>query len=273
MASSRIQSTKNYRLFQRDSGENRVFDLQKHRKLVSSMKLYGFLKCFPIICVRNQHGHLIVKDGQHRLAIAEQLGLAVHWVEADRDFDVAVVNSAAKPWAIRDYADKYAANGKQDYRDGIEFADNHRLPIGIAFALLAGYATFNAVCEKYTSGAFKVRDRKWADSVASTYSAIVNMSPVCRSARMLEACMAACRVEDFDAARLIHGAERCRDKLVSYSTRDAYLDMLEIVYNYNRASRNLFALKMEAIKAMRARSASEVKKSARKSRELELATV
>lgn len=72
--------------------------------------------------------------------------------------------------------------------------------------------------------------------------------------------MAVCRVKEFEADRLLHGAERCREKLVAYSNRDAYLDMLEGMYNFNRNARNLFALKMEATKAMRERNAVEIKK-------------
>ena len=45
----KIMASKNYRLMQRHSGENRPVDLKKHKKLVESMKLYGFLPCFPIV--------------------------------------------------------------------------------------------------------------------------------------------------------------------------------------------------------------------------------
>lgn len=180
-----IKSTKNYRLFERDTGENRVFDLKKHKRLVESMKLYGFLKCFPIVCRRDKTQNLIVKDGQHRLAIAEQLSLAVHWVEVSDDFDVAIVNSAAKPWSIRDYAEKYAANGDQNYKDGLEFADQHGLPVGTAFAMLAGYCAFTPVSEKYVGGEYKIKDRGWASSVASVYVPLTKMSPVVKSARLL----------------------------------------------------------------------------------------
>src|SRR5262245_51957840 len=102
------------------------------------MKKYGFLEVFPIVVYRNGSDHFVVKDGQHRLAVAESLGLTVYYVEDDTDFDVAKVNEATKIWVLRDYAQKFAANGVKPYQEGLEFAERHGLPIGTAFSLLSG---------------------------------------------------------------------------------------------------------------------------------------
>lgn len=251
MATKKISATKNYRLFAR-SNANRPLDMKKHRKLEASMKKYGFLPCFPIVCHRNGDKALTVKDGQHRLSLAETLGIPVHYVEEAVDFDTAEVNETQKVWNIRDYAMTHAANGSKAYQEGLDFADQYGLSVGIAFAMLAGKCNFSNVGDSYRNGSFKIKDRDWADRVAGVYSPIVEMAPVVRNVRFLEACMAVCRVEEFDAARLIHSAGRCRDKLVSYSTRDAYLAMLEEVYNFGR--QRLFGLKIAAAMAMRERN-------------------
>lgn len=251
MSNRKIQATKNYRLFTR-SPENRPLDMQKHRKLLESMKTYGFLACFPLV-VHRVNGSLVVKDGQHRLAIAESLGLTVHWIEEKADFDVAVINCTSKIWQIRDYAQKFAANGNDAYRAGLDFAEQHSIPIGTAFALLSGSVAFGNIKDDYVAGTFKIKDLAWANAVAGIYGPMIHMSDALKNNRFIEACMAVCRVAEFDAKRLLHGAERCREKLVNYATRDAYLDMMEFIYNFNRSK--LFALKIEAIKAMRERSA------------------
>src|SRR5262245_22388251 len=103
MTKRTIQTTRNYRLFERHEGENRPLNLKKHKKLIESMKRYGFLACFPLVCVRDPDGRLVVKDGQHRLAIAEMLALPVYWIEEAVDFDVAVINCTSKIWALKDY--------------------------------------------------------------------------------------------------------------------------------------------------------------------------
>ncbi len=252
MSAKKIQTTKNYRLFERHSAENRPLDIKKHKKLTESMKLYGFLSCFPIVVVRNDKGQLIVKDGQHRLAIAEAHDLPIYFIEESVDFDVAVVNSTARVWAVRDYAQKHAANGLKQYQEGLDFADTHSLAIGTAFALLAGCTGFSNIKPAFLNGTWKIKDRVYAESVASVYGPLIEMSPRMKNDRLTEACMAACRVEGFDGSRLLANAERCREKLVAYSTRDGYLDMLETVYNFGR--KQLVGLKSAALMAMRERN-------------------
>lgn len=251
LAGRKISATRDYRLFHR-SAENRVVNVKKHKALERSMKRYGFLSCFPIVCYRDGNKKLVVKDGQHRLAIAETLGLPVFWVEQDSDFDVAVVNSTAKVWVMRDYAEKFSASGIQDYEEGLRFLDTHKLPVGITFALLSGCTNFSNIEQPFKNGLFKIKDRSWADAVASLYGPLTAMSSDCRNARFLEACMAVCRVKTFDVDRLLGGAARCRDKLVSYSTRDAYLVMLEEIYNFGRKA--LIGLKADAMNAMKDRN-------------------
>lgn len=249
---AKINVTKNYRLFGR-SQDNRPVDPRRHRKLEESMKRYGFLPCYPIVCIRDRDKHLVVKDGQHRLILAEKLSLPVYWIEDEVDFDVALVNCAQRAWALRDFAHRYATAGIHVYREGLEFSERHKIPIGMTFALLGGTTTFTNVQESFFSGTFKAKDTAWAEQVASIYGPMVAKSALLKNARFLEACMAICRVKDFDGGRLIHNAERCREKLASYSTRDAYLDMIEVVYNYGR--KQLVAIKIAALTAMRERNA------------------
>jgi hypothetical protein len=255
-ASPKVNVTKDYRLFHR-SVENRSLDEKKHKKLFESMKLYGFLACYPIICCRNGDKQLVLKDGQHRLMFAERLNLPVFWIEEAIDFDVAVINSTPKIWVVRDYAEKFAAQGKKVYQEGLDFTDRHGLAVGIAFAMLAGNTGFTNIRTAFIDGTFKIKDREWAERVATTYAGLVQFSAQVRNARLLEACMSVCRVAEFDPARLLQNAKRCREKLVSYSTKEAYLDMLEAVYNFGR--KTLLGLKSQAVMAMRDRNPSAQK--------------
>lgn len=254
-ATKKIQATKNYRMFHQ-SGDNRPLDIKKHKKLIDSMKLYGFLRCFPIVVSRDKDGKLIVKDGQHRLAVAEMLGLTVYWVEEEVDFDVAVINCTPKTWQLKDYALKFARNGLKQYQEGIDFSDEHHLPIGTAFALLSGTTSFGNCESQFIGGTFKVKDRKWADSVAGLYSAVTGLAPDLKKQTFIEACMAVCRIADFDSRRLITGAEQCRGKLINYGTRDDFLAMLEEIYNFKRHGKNLVPLKLQAVATMRERNAT-----------------
>lgn len=262
MATRKIQATKNYRMFKR-SDENRILDLKAHKRLEQSMKKYGFLPCFPIVCQRVGKD-LIVKEGQHRLAFAEALGLTVYWVEDDSNFDIAEINCTPKGWAPKDYALKFAANGNEVYQELLDFSEEHGVTIGLAAAMLGGTVCFNNVRDAFFSGAFKIKDRAWANAVAAIYVPCVALSKSARNARFLQACMWVCRVKEFEAKRLLQNAQRCREKFVQFSTKEAYLDMLEEVYNFGR--KQLFGLKAAATMAMRERNACEVKRLERKQR-------
>ena len=231
----KIQSTRDYRLFDYNNGENRPLDIKKHKRLVTSMKKYGFLSCFPIVVVRAKNGKLTIRDGQHRFVIAQSLALPIYFVEEATDFDLAEMNGTPLPWKLDDFARKYAANGVKPYEEGLQFAENHKLPISDAFALLAGTSSYSNIREQFVAGSFKVKDRAWAESVASLYKSLVTMSKQLKSTRMLAACLAVCRVPEFDAKRLLRGAKRCHDRLAAYSTKDGYLRMLEDVYNFGSA--------------------------------------
>jgi hypothetical protein len=252
MAAPKVQITKNYRLFQR-STDNRPADEAKHRRLQKSMEKNGFLEAFPIVCRRDTNKHLVVVDGQHRLLFAESLQLPVYYIVTDQDFSIPEINNSSRGWVVYDYAKNFAERGCVDYQEVLDFHELHGIPIGISAALLSGTTGYSNVSNAFVNGSYAVKDREWAHKVATVYSSLVRLNRSLRSTRLIEACMSACRVDAFNGKRLLQNAERCRDKLVPYSTRDAYLDMLEEVYNYGR--KQLFGLKAAATMAMRARSA------------------
>jgi hypothetical protein len=174
---------------------------------------------------------------------------------------VAIINCTPKNWVLKDYAQKHAANGIKSYQEGLEFAERYNLSIGPAFSMLAGTVSFSNLQETFFNGAFKIKDRVYAEAVAGIYGPLTDMSKDVKNTRLLEACMAVCRVSDFDAKRLLGGAERCREKLVSYSSKDAYLQMLEDIYNFGRKQH--VGLRAEAMNALRDRNAAtKTKKSA-----------
>lgn len=247
----KLQVTKNYSLFNR-SDDNRPLDLSEHKTLKQSMQRYGFIPSQPMSVVRHR-GKLVVKDGQHRLAFAEELGLPVYYVVDDADWDIATVNSTPKSWTPLHYALKFAANGLQPYVELLTYFDRHPISIGICIGLLSGSVKWTHFRGQFQSGQFEIRDREWADNVANLYTALIAQSPSVKGKGCLNACMAVCRVDKFDAKRLLRGASRRREKLVSYSTRDASLVMFEELYNLNQKKR--VPIKFLAEEAMAKRNA------------------
>lgn len=252
MAAERvIRTTTDYSKFYR-STNNRCLDLLGHKALKESLKTYGFLPSFPIVVHKNGGQGYEVKDGQHRLHYAEELGLPVHYVVERQYFDISDVNGTQIPWKPIDYANKHAASGLVDYQKVLAFASSYGLQVSFAAAMLAGTISYSNVKKAFRSGRYKITDAAWATLTADTYHYLVTLSKKVKNTRLLQACAMVHRITGFDRERLIKSASRCREKLVPYSTVDAYLDMLEEIYNYRR--RDLFPLKINAQQAMRSRT-------------------
>jgi hypothetical protein len=251
-----ISTTKNYRQF-KISQENRPLDLSRRKALRDSMKAYGFLKSFPLSCVRDRDNKLVVKDGQNRLAIAEELGLSVHYFVEEVDYDIACVNNAQQKWTLKDYAMKWAAQERKHYVTLLAFIESHGIPIGLGVSLLCGHSHSNGpLLRKFRDGEFKVSDYEFADRVANVYSQLLLLSKDIKNGNCLSAIMAAMRVAGFDAKRLIDGAKRRPEKLKAYSTRDCYLEMIEDIYNFHRSK--LVSIKMPALQILRDRDAAQL---------------
>lgn len=260
-ATPKISVTKNYRMFKL-ADDNRKLNLPKHRKLKASMQENGYFPWMPVICVRDGKGNLVVRDGQHRLAIAETLGLEVYWVEVSQDFDIAQLNSTSVVWNIRDYAETFAKNGKHAYIAMLEFADRHQVGVAVSAMLLGGTCTFSNCSKAFYDGEFKIKEQELAESVAELYSTIVRADKRLKTQRLLDALVAVSRVSGFSVKRLLTTVERCPDKLKQYASRDGFLEMLEDIYNHHQ--KTLVPLKINAIQAMRDRNPFTAKAAAKK---------
>lgn len=256
--SIKIKATKNYGLF-KCSPHNRPVNLDKHCQLRDSMQRHGFYETCPIIC-RWEGEQLVVLDGQHRLAFATMLGLTVFYVETEHDFSIAELNTTAKQWETADFAVMFSTTGKEQYREVMEFASTYKIPLGKAFCLFAGTMNFGNVAAAFRKGEFEIKDRPWAVAVAELYKALTQIKPRFSGPRVVEACMAVCRVPSFDRERMVANASRYTNLLDTKTTREEYLQVFDDIYNYGR--HNKLKLRDEAIAVLKARSATAKKESA-----------
>ncbi len=254
-----IKKTDKYSLFEKH-GDNRKLKLSKHRKLTRSMEEFGFLPYWPVVVGHNGNGKFKIFDGQHRVEIAQSLGLPVYYIISDIEFNIATINDTQRTWDTIDYAEVYAEKGIRAYQDGLAFMQEHNIAIGQTFALLAGVTSYSNVENSFKQGNFRVKDFPWAEKVVGVFCPIRAMTAKINRSAFLQACMSTCRVNYFDISRMVTSAEKQRDKLESFSTRDAYLDMMETIYNHGRQAKNTRPLKFDSIETMRKRSGNVGKK-------------
>lgn len=245
------KKSKDYSRFVR-SEENRIVDIAKRKRLETSMRKHGFIPSLAISVQKIPGSNkFLVREGQHRLAMSEKLGIEFYYIEDDTEFDIASVNAASKVWDMKDYAMRFAASGNEDYAEALEFAERYRVTVGTACMLLAGASGFKAIAESFREGSFKVKEREWAEKVAELHQALYKQSKAARNNACLMACMAVCRVPGFSVARMVRNIKKCPEKIVSYSTRDAFLGMLEEIYNWRVRTTNMVPLKLQAVQALR----------------------
>lgn len=236
----KLQQTKNYGQFV-FSKENRKVDMHSlspdHKRLLDDMTKNGFRPACPIMVRHDGTGTFIIMDGQHRYTFAKHLGLPVYFVVDHTPIDIAEFQRTQSAWRNDDYAHRWASLGDSDYQEGVEFAEQFDIPLPSAFALLAGTICFTNINAAFHSGQFEIKDREFAYSVGRLYRSLTSISKKLKKILVLKAVYKCMRVEGFDAARLLKGAERKIDSMRRPATEKDALDLLEELYNFGRGNR------------------------------------
>lgn len=254
---SHLERSNNYAMFvqSRDNREVRL-NGKKRSDLRQSMSQYGFMPSYPISVVRLPSGKLLIKDGQHRFAVAQELHSPIWYVvitdEQQARVDIAFLNNTQVPWNVVDYAERY--KDKPDYAELLEFARRYGLPISSCLSMLANRNPSGSrnLMNAFKDGKFKITTREQADRVARLYTEFRRMSKCVATRFFMKALFAVCLCEGMDDERLLKGATRCHERLVSYGTFEGYLQMLEDVYNFGRMVRQ--PLKIQAENELRKRN-------------------
>lgn len=117
-----------------------------------------------------------VIDGQHRLAVARELGLPITYTFDDSDIDVAELNSTSKSWKVEDYIHKYAESGYQSYKQLLNLMTTYpslRMSSTISTAL--GYSsTAGRKTDVVRDGAFRFRNYKEYVKFAQSYQKFID---------------------------------------------------------------------------------------------------
>lgn len=247
-------TTRNYSLFISDTSNRVITDKDKRRlKLLRlSMKKYGFLP-FPIL-VRRSGDKLKVIDGQHRLVVAQELGLQLMYIETDRD-DIVISECAAgqSPWNIRDYVASNAARGNKHYQELLAFADEHSMPLARCATLLRGRVGDGGIGgAAVQDGNFVVKDRVFAERVATIVKVVAQFSKFARSSNSVAAIARFVRVPQFSDEQLMKRIAAHPHMLKNQPTLEAFSDMYEAIYNHASRSRIPLAFMAKEVASKRA---------------------
>ena len=261
MEKAKLSATKDYRLFD-ISDDNRNIDLAHRKALRESLRKYGWIPAYPMD-VQRRGTKLVIVDGQHRFRMAQELNISVWYVITESKHDVADVNAAQKSWSIRNYAERYAKKGIKDYEQVLTFAADHNIGINVATGLLYGHADARNVSQQFKAGTYKVRDVQHANKCARIFEAVRHENQPAANMFCMAAIQLIVRVLNFDENRMIKGIARRGDLLRHLPTREAYLDVLQEIYNDRFSNTNRIPLRFEAENILAKRKQCMIKKSER----------
>jgi hypothetical protein len=242
----KVYVTTDYSIFSRTKG-NRDIDKFKIKKIVREIKNgNNLLADFPILTVQGIV-NLDVKDGQHRLAAAEQTGKPIYYIIRKTDLSLdkmAGFNSLQSKWKPKDFINCYVEKGSKDYKILDEFTDRYRLPISISLNLLYYGVTGSDMGARedisllFKKGHFVVKHMKQATEIIeqckrfeafggwNTRPFMVTISKILGADKC-----------DFD--ELVEKFNQDPRALVRHSNTKAYLTNLETIYNKGYSKRRI----------------------------------
>lgn len=148
-----IYSTKDYNWFSYDVINRNVQDekAKKHiRELVEELKKDGQLE--PIIVTKDG----IVINGQHRLEACKILDIPIHYIIRNVSNQMIYkAHSTVKKWSMRTYVESHAKDGKKDYQDLLELADEYKVDVNFIAEISSGRNN-----EMIRNGEFKLRKKE-----------------------------------------------------------------------------------------------------------------
>lgn len=236
-----VEITKDYSQFY-NSSENRDVNLKSKnsRDLRKSLKERGWIPSFPMSVYKNGKGFKIL-DGQHRFAIARELGMPVKYVLVEQEFEISEINRMQKGWGLNDYMKRWQKAGKKDYFEVEEFKELHpNIPLSSAIALLdENRLTGGGVNNSFKRGDFHItpKSRGVAYKIANAYEAIIEVSKDARHQNHLSSITKCCRVDSFDLNRLVEQYEKNPAMIQNCSKTEDWLDLDEEIYNHKKRSK------------------------------------
>lgn len=230
--SKKIQETDDYGRFVLHGLNRAVTNL---KKLMESMKKYGFLDAYPIYCYMHTASKtLVIKDGHHRFEAAKALGLPVKYVVLPEHIDPSFGEISGKPWNIHDCAGAYARQGIQPYKKVLEYSQRTGINLSASACLLAGTGAnaFSNLDKKFKEGKFLLANDKLARMVEDI---VLHMREekiaVATTQNFINALSRICFIEEFSPAQFKKKCSVYKSMFEKQPTMDAYSKLIETVYN------------------------------------------
>lgn len=254
-----LKSTTDYDLFRHHEKNRNVGSgdtLQVDRKILRNMEENGFRVAMHIKCYRDDDGKLVIFDGHRRFEHAKLLEIAVVYAEyrVEDAVDPLEYSSGQKTWSLKDKSLAYA-HALHDYQEVNDFHQRTGIPHALCYSMFWGDSASSNNASKFVeAGKFYIKERVHPIVVARVCETLKPLCEFATDARLVSVISKSMFADGFDVNHLIKQVIRKPELLKKCRTEADYIDLLELIYNYQGKGVRLY-LKVEIEKAMRRRSA------------------
>lgn len=253
---TKLETTGNYALFEANE-EQRPITESHVKRLMESMKAFGFLSSKPLLCFRKS-GKLIVVDGHHRLESASRLRIpVVYLVETQEAQKTMMATGEAKKWDQSDCVRLYALRGIPDYIELQQYESI--MPIGMAASILSGEgAKSNNQRDAVRDGRFRIKTRSMMSKIAGIVVELIEKHPAVKSRAFISSLSKCLLYDGFDFEKFKSRLMENIIMLDKTANEEQMMKLFEVIYNYR--SKEKIPLAFLVSDAARARQACYGKK-------------
>ena len=250
---TRLMRSKKYEMF---IAHDLNRDVQRTKLLEASMRRYGYDDASPIRCIRNgPDGRLKITAGHHRFHVARKLGIEVYYNVASKDIPLFESEGTVRQWSVQDFTDARSRAGDVGATAVLEYKEKTGLPISTSIALVSGQsAGAGGVARKMKEGTFAIGSQRHAKTIERIVLHLKSLSiRMATNSCFINAVSRAIWVPEFDVDVFLYKISCHSELLERQRGLDAYMELIELIYNRNTPTRNRLGVKFFAEQTARAR--------------------
>lgn len=223
-----VHKTNDYSQFNQLDG-NRELNIMHRNRLIKSIKHNPL---FMLIWVNEKYE---VIDGQHRLSIAKELDIPIHYIVINGYGlrEVQILNSNVKNWNAEDYLKGYCDLGYKDYITFRKFKNDYDFNITACYNLLGSGGNGDSI-KAFHSGDFKVVDYFKSCDYANKINKLKPLYDGYKRLSFVIAMVQLMKNENFNYNEFYSKLSQQRHKMYDCNTEAQYRELIEEIYNYKR---------------------------------------
>lgn len=219
-------------------------DVRKTKQIRQSMEEFGFDEGSALNCREKINGKLQIIQGHHRFEVAKGLGIPVTAIISESDVPVWALERGTHPWNVVDFCTGFAREGRKEYQQVLDYADDTGISCGTSVAIMQGSVSNGTwYTDKAKQGDMPITHQKYAERVGNIVKAMQKEGHKFAKARLFINALTKCfMVAGWDDNRWIAKCKSHGALLEKQPDEQRYLEMIQTVYNRHTHEKNQIPL-------------------------------